>query len=82
MSDGGSPLFDSIMKQNLMPENKFAFYMAMNEQEDSELVFGTYDRTKYYDPMIWYPVINKLFWSLQLDEVKVLFQLLLMIFYS
>ena len=56
-----------------MPENKFAFYMAMNEVEDSELLFGTYDHTKYYVPMRWYPVKSKLFWSIELDEIKVIF---------
>lgn len=48
MSDGrDDPLFDSIMKQNLLSKNMFAFYMAMNDEEDSELVFGWYDETKF-----------------------------------
>lgn len=52
MSDGsGDPLFDSIMKQNLMSRNVFAFYMSMNEHEPSELIFGWIDYSRFYAPM-------------------------------
>lgn len=70
MSDGKSdPLFDTIMKQKLLNKNVFAFYMAMNNVEDSELVFGWYDESKIEGPLIWYPVVNKLFWSIKLDDI-------------
>lgn len=48
----------------------FAFFMAMNENEQSELVFGGYDNTKFTGELKWHPVVNKLFWSLKLDDIK------------
>ena len=54
-----------------MKQNVFAFYMSMNEDEPSELIFGWIDYSRFYAPMKWYPVISKLFWSLELDDVKV-----------
>lgn len=46
--------------------------MAMNDHEDSELIFGWIDYSRFVAPMKWYPVVNKLFWSLELDDIKVI----------
>lgn len=51
--------------------------MSLNEHEESELIFGWIDKTKYVGDLKWYPVINKFFWSIALDEVKVNFIILL-----
>ena len=61
---------DSMMAQGLLDKNLFAFFMAVNEHEQSELLFGTYDTTKFTGDIVWHPVINKLFFSLKLDDVK------------
>ncbi len=61
---------DSMIEQQILTKNMFAFYMAMNEDEQSELVFGGYDSTKFTGDLKWHPVVNQLFWSLKLDDVK------------
>lgn len=72
MGEGvGTALFDSMMSQKLLKQNVFAFYMSMNEEEPSELIFGWIDEEKYEGEMKWYKVINKLFWSLKLDDILV-----------
>lgn len=38
--DAGLPLFDEMMDQNLLVENKFSFYHSQNADEDGELLFG------------------------------------------
>jgi hypothetical protein len=48
----------------------FAFYMSLNGKEQSELIFGGYDDTKFTGEIEWHPVVDKLFWSLSLDDVK------------
>lgn len=48
----------------------FAFYMAMNPHDKSDLTFGGYDETKFIGDIIWHPVVHKLFWSLKLDDIK------------
>lgn len=50
--------------------------MSMNENEESELIFGWVDKTRYEGDLKWYPVQDKLFWSLELNDIKVLFHAL------
>lgn len=45
--------------------------MSLCQEEDSELAFGWYDPTRYIGELDWHPVVNKFFWSLQLDDIKV-----------
>lgn len=46
--------------------------MSMNDREDSELIFGWIDESRYTGEMKWYPVKSKLFWSIELTDIKVL----------
>jgi hypothetical protein len=41
-------------------------------EEESELIFGWIDHSKYIAPLKWYPVVNKYFWSMALDDIKVI----------
>lgn len=69
---GLTPFFDTMMHQGLIDNNMFAFYMSMNPLvDDSELVFGGYDSTRFEGDLIWHPVIDKLFWSLNLTDVRI-----------
>lgn len=43
MTEFGSPLVDVMIQNDVLPMNVFAFYMAMNDVEESELVFGVID---------------------------------------
>jgi hypothetical protein len=70
MAEFGNPIMDSMIQQKLLENNVFAFYMAMNEQDSSELLFGKYDSSKFNGNIEWHPVINLLFWSLNLEDVK------------
>ena len=38
--------------------------------DQSELLFGSYDKDKFIGNINWHPVIDKLFWSLKLDDIK------------
>ncbi len=44
--------------------------MSMSSEDKSELTFGSYDRGKFIGEIKWHPVADKLFWSLQLDDIK------------
>ena len=70
MADYGLPLMDGMMAQGVLEKNMFAFYMAMNQYDHSELTFGGYDESKFIGDIIWHPVADKLFWSIQLDDIK------------
>ena len=71
MSDYGTPFFDSIMKEGLLKNNIFSFYMFTNAKDNSELWFGEYDNSKFTGDIQWHPVVDKLFWSMKLDDIKV-----------
>ena len=46
--------------------------MSMNPLiDDSELTFGSYDTERFEGNLTWHPVINKLFWSLNLEDIRI-----------
>jgi len=44
--------------------------MSLNEKEPSELIFGWIDHSRYYGSLVWYPVVDKFFWTIELDDIK------------
>jgi hypothetical protein len=73
MSEPGlTPFFDTIMRDNLVFDNIFAFYMSMNpDEDDSELTIGSYNEERFVGELNWHPVVDQLFWSLRLEDVKI-----------
>ena len=66
------PFFDAMMREQVLDRNLFAFYMSMNpDVDESELTFGYYDEDRFDGVMKWHPVIDKLFWSLNLEDVLI-----------
>mmetsp|Transcript_13067 Transcript_13067/g.9469 ORF Transcript_13067/g.9469 Transcript_13067/m.9469 type:complete len:80 (+) Transcript_13067:588-827(+) len=64
MADMGLPIFDMMIEQDVLEANIFSFYMAMNQKDSSELLFGGYDPDKFTGEINWHDVVDKLFWSL------------------
>lgn len=54
----------------MLTENKFSFYLSQNDDEASELIFGDIDKTKFSGELECHDVVDELFWSLKLDDVK------------
>lgn len=67
--DAGEPLMDSMIKQGVLNKDLFSFYLGLNENESSELTFGSYDPKKFHGDLSWHPVVDKLFWSLELEDI-------------
>ena len=74
---GVTPFFDSMMDDGILKRDVFAFFMSMNpDDEDSDVMFGDWDNDRI-DPdynnqtLEWHAVKHKLFWSIQLDDVKI-----------
>lgn len=53
-------MFDTIMKQRLVPENLFAFYLTSIKDKEkgqfSEITFGYYDKSKFEGEIHWSPI--------------------------
>ena len=46
--------------------------MSYNADEGSEIMMGGWNDEKFReDELIWHPVVNQLFWAVQLDDVLV-----------
>jgi hypothetical protein len=44
--------------------------MGVHAGDHSELLFGRFDPEKFIGDIQWHPVVDKLFWSLRLDDIK------------
>jgi hypothetical protein len=51
----------------------FAFYLSdkNNDSIKSDVTFGYYDKTKFTGDLLWYPVMFKNMFAIQLDDIKV-----------
>ena len=72
--EGHTPLFDIMMKQHVFERNIFAFFLpniAHNPTQKPEITMGYYDESKFTGEIQWHPVIDKKYFGLQLDDIKV-----------
>jgi hypothetical protein len=61
----GTPLFDSLINNNLLQSNEFAFFMSLCQDEcPSELTFGWSNPQKYKGDLYYHPVVYQFFWSI------------------
>lgn len=68
----GNNLVENIMAQHVLKRDVFAFYLSANEYDESEIIFGWIDDSKYTGDLKWYPVSNKLYWSIKIDDIRVI----------
>ncbi|XP_068097455.1 cathepsin D-like isoform X2 [Hyperolius riggenbachi] len=71
--DGVLPLFDNMMKQNLLEKNVFSFYLNRNPAAPigGELLFGGTD-PKYFEGDFHYLNVSRMaYWQIKADEVRV-----------
>lgn len=68
--DAGLPFFDEGMQEGVFKSNKFSFYLSQNDDEPSELLLGDVNESKFEGDLTCHPVVDQLFWSLRLDDIK------------
>mmetsp|Transcript_36115 Transcript_36115/g.55462 ORF Transcript_36115/g.55462 Transcript_36115/m.55462 type:complete len:231 (+) Transcript_36115:339-1031(+) len=67
---GVTPVFDNMMGQKLLKNNMFAFYLTTTAMEqESDLTFGYYDKTKFKGDLVWHPIKFKYMFGVQLDDL-------------
>ncbi|NXK64569.1 CATD protein, partial [Sylvietta virens] len=71
--DSAEPFFDNIMKQQLIKENVFSFYLNRDPSgiPGGELILGGTDPKYYTGEFSWYNVTRKAYWQIHMDSVGV-----------
>uniref|UniRef100_A0A8D0GXN0 cathepsin E n=1 Tax=Sphenodon punctatus TaxID=8508 RepID=A0A8D0GXN0_SPHPU len=71
--DGVTPVFDSMMAQNLVEMPLFSVYMSRNPDSSvgGELIFGGFDPSRFSGTLNWVPVTKQGYWQIQLDNILV-----------
>uniref|UniRef100_A0A8D0DUX5 Peptidase A1 domain-containing protein n=1 Tax=Salvator merianae TaxID=96440 RepID=A0A8D0DUX5_SALMN len=67
------PVFDNMMKQQLVEEPVFSFALSRGEDMENggELILGGIDHSLYKGSINWVPVTVKKYWQIQINDVKI-----------
>uniref|UniRef100_A0A3B3Q4Q1 Renin n=1 Tax=Paramormyrops kingsleyae TaxID=1676925 RepID=A0A3B3Q4Q1_9TELE len=64
-------IVDTMIKEGLLEEPVFAFYLSQNSEKGSEVIFGGTDPNHYTGEIHWVPVEENSHWKLVIDEFEV-----------
>ncbi|XP_054843739.1 cathepsin E-like [Eublepharis macularius] len=69
----GLPVFDNMIKQELVEEPVFSFTLnrAGDAEDGGELLLGGIDHTLYKGSIHWAKVIEKNYWQIEVNNVKI-----------
>jgi len=69
---GITPVFDSIINNHLLKKNIMSFYYSKQDGVDGQITLGFIDTSHYTGKLRYYPVIDKFYWTIQLDDILVI----------
>jgi len=71
MSFGGiEPFFDRVIAQKLLAHNEFAFYINMDKDKPSAILWGGIDKGLYEGPIRMFPVVQPHYWAVELVDFR------------
>lgn len=65
---GATTVFENAMKQNVVDQPVFAFYLGDNAP--GELTFGGYDASKFEGDLTYVKLVSATYWEIALDKVS------------
>ena len=69
---GVTPFFEALRQSGQLEKEVHSWYLSNNPDEQSEITMGGWNEEKFDKSKLeWHPVVNKLFWAIKLDDVKV-----------
>ncbi|XP_063995750.1 lysosomal aspartic protease-like isoform X1 [Diachasmimorpha longicaudata] len=72
-TNGTIPFFYNMIKQKLVKQNLFTFYMNRDETTNKagKLILGNTDRSHAKDNLTYVRVVDKGYWTIQMDRVTI-----------
>lgn len=71
LSFGGiTPFFERVIEQRLLTNNEFAFFLNVDSNEPSALLWGGIDKDLYHGPIHLFPVVQAHYWALELIDFR------------
>jgi hypothetical protein len=67
---GIDPFFDRVVEQKVLTHNEFAFFMNVDSEKPSALLWGGIDKDLYHGQIRMFPVIQPHYWALELVDLK------------
>eukprot|EP00930_Biecheleria_cincta_P027960 TRINITY_DN1952_c0_g1_i1.p1 TRINITY_DN1952_c0_g1~~TRINITY_DN1952_c0_g1_i1.p1 ORF type:complete len:456 (+),score=67.79 TRINITY_DN1952_c0_g1_i1:80-1447(+) len=72
LSFGGiEPFFDRVIKQKLLKNNEFAFYLNVDSKKPSALLWGGIDKDLYEGKIAMVPVSQPHYWAMDLVDFRI-----------
>ncbi|MBN3303112.1 PEPA protein, partial [Amia calva] len=69
-SGGATPVFDNMMKQDLVSQDLFSFYLTPHGQPGSTLTFGGIDTSYFTGQINWVPLTSESYWQIKVDNMR------------
>lgn len=66
-----NPVFDNIIKSQKLKRNIMSFYYSFNENYEGEVIFGEINKNKFHGNIEYYPLLEKYYWTIKMDDVKI-----------
>jgi cathepsin D len=69
---GTVPVFDSIALSRSLDWNVISFYYSLNPAEDSEVMIGGINKSKFVGEIVWVPLLEDLlnYWMIEIDDIR------------
>lgn len=67
--NGAIPPVHNMIKQKLIDQGLFSFYLPSSSNEKGELDIGGIDEKKYTGEIFWHPLSSETYWQIKLDDV-------------
>jgi Eukaryotic aspartyl protease len=65
------PIFDSIVQSHRLEWNIFSFYFSLDPEEDSEIMIGDLNPSKFTGEITWIPIVPNLdtYWVIEIEDI-------------
>ncbi|NXU88369.1 PEPA protein, partial [Xiphorhynchus elegans] len=70
-SSGATPVFDNMMKENLVDRDLFSVYLSRDSQGGSFVLFGAIDPYYTTEGISWIPLSAETYWQITMDRVSI-----------